>query len=110
MKIIAHMVDEVCKEMKLMLLPEEIQIYVVSRKSKEDESQNILSIIEEDHEPLSSSSGQATKKFHDEQRKSPQCVSREDEGAILTNEDLINEEEKSIAYATTDDEPEATLI
>ena len=36
MKIIAHIVDDVCKEMKHMLLLEEIQRYFGSNKNKED--------------------------------------------------------------------------
>ena len=36
MKIIAHIIDDVCKEMKHMPLLEEIQIYFGSNKNKED--------------------------------------------------------------------------
>ena len=54
------MVDEVCKEMKPMLFPEQIQISVGANKSKEEEDQFLkpFIIIEHDHDPLGSSSGQ----------------------------------------------------
>ena len=75
MENISHMVDEVCKkvgtrcfppgtkrdkEVKPMLWQEEIQRSVGSRKSKEEEDEALkpFSIIEKDHVPLSSSSGQ----------------------------------------------------
>ena len=75
MENISHMVDDVCKkvgtrcfppeakiekELNPMLWNEEVQRSVGSRKSKkeEDESLNPFSTIENDHDPLISSSGQ----------------------------------------------------
>ena len=54
------MVDEECKEVNPLLWWEEIQIYFGASKSKDEENESLkpFSIIEEDHEPLSSSSGQ----------------------------------------------------
>ena len=75
MENIAHMVDEVCKKFDTSCLPpgakrdkevkpklwqEEIQIYVGSRKGnkEEDEALNQFPISEQDHDPITSSSGQ----------------------------------------------------